>query len=71
MEMHLGNFANAFDHFDILRIYTKAVECLDMLDDNQRKSQFYANKGQTDQALTWLYKEREILMVKNKFDEKH
>ena len=34
MEMHLGNFANAFDHFDILRIYTKAVECLDMLDDN-------------------------------------
>ena len=69
--MHLGNFAQAFEHFDRLRIYTKAIECLDMLDDNNLKSEFYSQKGQIDQALTWLYKEREILMVRTKFDLEH
>ena len=69
--MHLGNYAHALTIFDSLRIYTKAIECLDELDDNTKKFEFYSQKGQTQEALTWLYKEREILMVRNKFDVEH
>ena len=69
--MHLGNFADALSIFDSLRIYTKAIECLNELDDNMKKFEFYSKRGQTQEALTWLYKEMEILMVKNKFDVEH
>ena len=52
-------------------MYTKAIECLDNLDDNKLKFLFYAQKGQPEEALTWLYKEREILMERNNFDVEH
>ena len=42
--MHFGNFANALSIYDELRIYTKAIECLDELDDNMKKFEFYSQK---------------------------
>ena len=43
--MQLKYTLDAFCIFDSLRMYTKAIECLDNLDDNNLKFMFYAQKG--------------------------
>ena len=67
IHMEKGDYHSAFVLFDKVQVYRKAIECLDQIDDNFMKAQFYAKKGLSEKALEWLYEHREITLATTSF----
>ena len=54
IEFSHGNYNMAFSLFNVVQQYSKAIDCLDKIDDNEMKASFFAEKGRSEKAIKWL-----------------
>ena len=58
----------AYKHFNDVKKYSKAVECLQKLGNNEMMATYFAKRGRADQALHYLYLVQEEVSEKANYN---
>ena len=62
------DFLRAYMHYNDIKKYSKAIECLEKLGNYEMLGTYYAKRGRADQALHYLYLAQEEIAEKYNYD---